>query len=381
MIQFKKAVKFDSKGRFALIGPAGSGKSLTMLKMLRSLVGPSGKIACVDTEHGSLSKYADMYDFDVIELDTFSPDNFMGALKAAQDAGYDGFGCDSLSHFWMGQGGALEWVDNAKRRSSSRDDMSGWKEFSPVERRMVDGMIASSMHVGVTMRTKTEYQEEEYTDRNGQRRKKRVKIGLAPVQRQGLEYEFDFIGYMDEENNMLVDKTRCPEYAQAAIKKPSEKDFEKFAIWLSGAKREQIPTAPPNGTAYAAHVVATEKIDAMEQAKAEGRSVIAPADGLTDPEEILHAEILHAFSTSTKKDKGAGKFDILKEFKAVKDRFLALGEEATYRRVLKRCGVEKSNQFSNDAEGMLMARVAFKEMRMLLTEMEHAAQTAGAEAQ
>src|SRR5437016_2786217 len=61
---FTKAVKYNAKGRVALIGPAGGGKSFTALVLARALAGPTGKIAAIDTEHGSLSKYADLFDFD-----------------------------------------------------------------------------------------------------------------------------------------------------------------------------------------------------------------------------------------------------------------------------------------------------------------------------
>jgi hypothetical protein len=242
-LQFKKAVKYDAKGRVALVGPAGAGKSFTMLRLLRALVGPEGKIACIDTEHGSLSKYADQFDFDVIELDSFTPENFQEALKTAAEAGYAGFGCDSLSHFWMGKDGALEFVDERAKRN--RDQMAGWKDFRPHERAMVDAMIASPLHIVVTMRTKTAY--EETVDSNG--KKKRVKIGLAPVQRDGLEYEFDFVGYMDDDNNLIVDKTRCPLYSGKAMGKPGAKEFQPFVDWLSGVKRE-APVAPPAPPAW-----------------------------------------------------------------------------------------------------------------------------------
>lgn len=257
-ITFRKAVKFDARARVALIGPAGSGKSFTMLRLARLLAGPEGRIAAVDTEHGSLSKYADQFEFDVFEMESFSPENFLEALRAAEAAKYDVFCCDSLSHFWVGRDGALEFVDTARKRSQSRDDMAGWKEFRPHERGMVDAMISSPMHVICTMRTKTAY-EEQVNERTG--KKQRVKIGLAPVQREGLEYEFDLVGCMDEENNFVVDKSRCSSLAGKVLSKPSEREFQPFLEWLRGAARPEpapAPVTPPriatgNGNGHAAN--------------------------------------------------------------------------------------------------------------------------------
>jgi AAA domain len=246
-IQFQKAIKHAAKARVALIGPAGSGKSMTMLKLARALAGPAGRIAAIDSEHGSLSKYApstgaanntDTFDFDVNEFDETSVENFLLGLDAAETAGYDVFCCDSLSHFWMGKGGALEFVDMASKRH--RDQMGGWKDFRPHERMMVDRMIASPCHVIVTMRTKTDYQE--VTGADG--KKKRVKVGLAPVQREGLEYEFDLVGYMDDENTLIVDKTRCSVLAQKAFPRPGPKEFAPFIAWLTGTERP-LPAEKP----------------------------------------------------------------------------------------------------------------------------------------
>ena len=129
---FTRAVKYNAKGRVALIGPAGGGQSFTALVLARALAGPNGKIAAIDTEHGSLSKYADLFDFDVLELDSFSPESFIEALHAAEEAGYDVFLCDPLSHFWTGKDGAFDFVDMAAKRH--KDQMGGWKDFRPHER-------------------------------------------------------------------------------------------------------------------------------------------------------------------------------------------------------------------------------------------------------
>jgi len=74
-----------------------------------------------------LAKYADMFDFDVLKLDSFSPQSFIGGLHAAEENGYHVFLCDSLSHFWTGKDGAWYFVDIAQKRH--KDQMGGWKEF------------------------------------------------------------------------------------------------------------------------------------------------------------------------------------------------------------------------------------------------------------
>jgi AAA domain len=241
-IQFKKAIKYDARGRVAIVGPAGSGKSFTSLKLATLLAGDGGKIAAIDTEHGSLSKYADLFDFDVFEMESYSPTNFIDALDEAERQNYSVLIVDSLSHFWTGKDGALEFVDMAAKRH--KDNMGGWKDFRPHERLMVDRMIASPCHIIVTMRTKTEYKDEEYTSPRGERKTKRVKVGLQPVQREGLEYEFDLVAYMDEENNFIVEKTRCPHYAKKAFTQPAAEDFFSFRDWLKGTIREQGAVAP-----------------------------------------------------------------------------------------------------------------------------------------
>jgi hypothetical protein len=237
---FKKAVKYDAKGRVAIIGPSGSGKSFTGLTLATKLAN-GGKIAALDTEHGSLSKYADLFDFDNVEPDSYTVESWLQYLTYAEQNGYAVFLTDSLSHYWMGKDGALEFVDMAAKRSSSRDGMSGWKEFRPHERAMIDRMIASPCHIICTMRTKTEYVESV----NERGKKERKKIGLAPVQRDGMEYEFDLVAYMDDENNFIVEKTRCPLYSRKAITQPKAKDFDAFTEWLRGAMREPIEIPPP----------------------------------------------------------------------------------------------------------------------------------------
>ena len=94
---FVPAAKTQGKARVALAGPSGSGKTYTALATARGLAGEDGRIAVIDTEHGSASKYADRFRFDVLCLDTFAPMVYVQAINAAEAAGYDVIVIDSLS--------------------------------------------------------------------------------------------------------------------------------------------------------------------------------------------------------------------------------------------------------------------------------------------
>jgi hypothetical protein len=82
-MQFKKATKNQSKLRMAITAPPGGGKTWTALALAKFL---GGRVALVDTEHGSASKYADTFDFDSMELDTFAgttPDGGVSFCRSA----------------------------------------------------------------------------------------------------------------------------------------------------------------------------------------------------------------------------------------------------------------------------------------------------------
>lgn len=228
-VQFTKAIKEKSRLRMALIGPSGSGKTYTALRVGAQLKN-GGRVAVIDTERGSASKYADLFDFDVLELETFSPVTYVEAIKAAESAGYSVLVIDSLSHAWSGKEGALEQVDRVTARSQSRNSYAAWRDVTPMHNALIDAMIQSRCHIIATMRTKTDYvlEKDERTGKTAPR-----KIGLAPVQRDGMEYEFDVVGDLDIDNNFIVSKTRCPALHGQVINKPGEDLATLLNTWLT----------------------------------------------------------------------------------------------------------------------------------------------------
>ena len=232
---FKKATKEQAKLRMGIIGPAGSGKTYTALITARNLV-PDGKIAVIDTERGSASKYADIFEFDVCELESFHPENYIKTIQAAEEAGYDVLIIDSLSHAWAGKDGALELVDKAAARERG-NSFAAWRHVTPLHNAMVDAIIGARLHVIVTMRSKVEWVIEK--DERGKSVPR--KIGLQPVQREGLEYEFDVVADMDLDNNFIVSKTRCPALRGSVIHCPNEEPAKTLRAWLS----DGVPVVEP----------------------------------------------------------------------------------------------------------------------------------------
>lgn len=201
----QKAVKAAKKARIALDGPAGSGKTYTALELAVGLAGGE-RIGLIDTEKSSADLYADRFDFDTIKLATFSPMMYIGALEAFAQAGHAVVIVDSWSHAWEGEGGALEMVDAAAKRHQGNSYVA-WRDVTPLHNKMVAAILDYPGHVIVTMRTKMEYALEK-DEKTGKTTPK--KIGMAPIQRAGVEYEFDVVVDLDLEHNFTVSKTRLP---------------------------------------------------------------------------------------------------------------------------------------------------------------------------
>jgi len=237
--QFRKAAKHGAKLRFAVCGPSGSGKTYTLLKLATELGGP---IALIDTEHGSASKYADIFEFDVLELDSYDPLRLIEIIDEAAESNYKALCIDSLSHFWIGKDGELEKVDRAARRMQTPNSFAAWKQVTPIHNALIDKIISAPLHILVSMRSKTEWILDR-DDRTGKTVPR--KVGLAPVMRDGIEYEFDVCGEMDQENTLQVTKSRCPKLSGSVFPKPGRELADALKEWLGcGSAPDQVPQTP-----------------------------------------------------------------------------------------------------------------------------------------
>lgn len=225
---FKKAERKQAKLRLGLVGPAGSGKTYSALEVAQGI---GSKIAVIDTERGSASLYSHLVDFDVAEMEPpYTIPKYIQYLKAAEEAGYDVIIIDSITHAWAGEGGLLEEVD--KRTSANRgNSFTAWRDVTPMHNRFIDAMLNCKTHIIVTMRSKTEYVLE--TNAAGKQVPK--KVGMAPIQRDGMDYEFTVVFDISHDHIATASKDRTSLFDGLAFT-PSKKTGLQLREWLESGE-------------------------------------------------------------------------------------------------------------------------------------------------
>ena len=182
MSLFKPAERKQLKLRMALEGPSGSGKTYSALLIASGLVGSEGKIAVLDTENRSASLYSEDFSFDTADLQPpYTPENYVKYIRDAESNDFDCLIIDSMSHAWEGTGGVLD-IHN----SIGGNSYVAWNQAGKRHNILLEAIIRSPCHVIVTLRSKQGYALELQDNKQVP-----VKIGMKPIQRDGIEYEFD----------------------------------------------------------------------------------------------------------------------------------------------------------------------------------------------
>lgn len=245
MSAFKKAERKQAKLKLAITGPSGSGKTYSALRLATGL---GGKIAVIDTENGSASLYSDRFDFDVLTLDApYENQKYLTAIADAVKAGYDILIIDSLSHQWAGEGGLLNKKEQLDARSGS-NSYANWAKMTPEHEKLKSAILHSDIHVIGTMRSKQDYVLE--TNDKGKQAPK--KVGLAPVQRDGMEYEFTTCFDVAMNHEAVASKDRTSLFVDK-IFQITEETGKTLKTWLLQGKEtpkvetQQFRTTAPTG--------------------------------------------------------------------------------------------------------------------------------------
>jgi hypothetical protein len=197
----------------AVQGPSGSGKTEGALALATNLLKAmgfttpeqlDGKIMLVDTENDSASLYADRYVFDTIGLRApYTPERYKRAMQRAIDGKYTFLLVDSITHEWDGEGGILRTKDKLDLVPGS-NSFTNWAKMSPEHEGFIEFIKGIPIHTITTMRTKQAY----VLETNAKGKLTPRKLGMAPVQREGAEYEYSIVFDVDMAHGARTSKNR-----------------------------------------------------------------------------------------------------------------------------------------------------------------------------
>jgi len=230
-LSFSKAQRKQVKLKLAITGPSGSGKTYSALLLASGL---GKKIALIDTENDSASLYSDKFEFDSLNLTPpYSVDRYKEGIAMADAAGYDVLVIDQISHAWSGEGGLLAEKEALDARGGN--SYANWARLTPKHEKFKSYILNAGLHVICTMRSKQDY----VLEQNSKGRSAPRKVGLAPIQRDGMEYEFTTVLDIAMDHNAQVSKDRTGLFDGQTFK-ITKKTGEQLLAWLESAPGQAV---------------------------------------------------------------------------------------------------------------------------------------------
>lgn len=235
---FQKATRSQVFLKLAITGVTGSGKTYSALRLAKGLLdGTDKRIAFLDTENDSASLYSDKFDFDVIAISPpFLADDFANGVDAAIRNGYGAIIIDSASHLWKG---ILAYKSQIDERGGN--SFTNWKEPDKKFQAAIDTVLQSKIHAIFCMRSKMEF----IVETNGQGKQAPRKVGLAPIMREGIEYEFTTVFDVAMNHEAASSKDRSEMFPVDKFFMITEETGKQFANWLKTATPKPDPQPIP----------------------------------------------------------------------------------------------------------------------------------------
>lgn len=245
-VQFRKAKRKAVKLRVALMGPAGGGKSYTALSLAAHLGVQPEEVFVVDSEvtgedqdaQGSAEKYEGewcrcakcqghglRFGFmtALLPKGNQSPDDYCAAIAAAKAAGAKVLVLDSITHEWEACLGLVDAHEGKNKWANA------WGAITPLHDRFMQAVLTFPGHVIATMRTKEKHEQQ------GKEIRSR---GHLPVQRPGVEYEFDVVLFLDQSGRANVVKARAAVLENRVYTHPGKELADVLLEWANAGGSE-----------------------------------------------------------------------------------------------------------------------------------------------
>jgi hypothetical protein len=228
---FKRAQRKNTPMKLAIYGVSGSGKTMGALKIAS---GMGKKIALIDTENGSAALYSEQFNFDCVEISPpFTTEKYIEAINEAIKQKYEVLIIDSMTHAWAAEGGLLEQKENIDIQNPRSNTYTSWRPVTKKQNSFMSAILHADIHIIGTMRSKQDYAMVQ----NEQGKIAPKKVGLAPIQRDGIEYEFTTVLEVDAENNTKAVKDRTELFKDKVFKITPEVG-KAIINWFNGPQEK-----------------------------------------------------------------------------------------------------------------------------------------------
>lgn len=203
-MQLQKATRKQSKIKLSLSGPGGCGKTYSALLLAYGLCNDWNNIAVIDSENYSASLYSHLGPYQVVNInEPYTPERYIQAIQLCERSGIEVIVIDSATHEWSGKGGCLDLHEKETSRMKIPNSFTAWASITPRHQAFIDAIIQSHCHIISNIRSKTEYI---LAERNGKQVPQ--KVGMAPIIRDGFEFEVSIHFEIDQQHKAFCSKDR-----------------------------------------------------------------------------------------------------------------------------------------------------------------------------
>jgi hypothetical protein len=236
--QPRRAEKKRVKIKVGVQGPSGSGKTWGALALARN-IWPDAKICLIDTENESASLYADQFEFDTIPLTPpFTSARYQQCIEMIVRDGYDVGIIDTITHQWDGEGGILRRKEQLDERPGA-NTWANWAKFTPEHQAFIESIKQAPIHIIATMRAKQDY----VLEQSEKGKSKPVKVGMAPIVREGTDYEFSIVFDVQMDHKATVSKNRTALFEGEVLDLASTSLADRLKAWLETGAEVKGPDA------------------------------------------------------------------------------------------------------------------------------------------
>lgn len=259
---FKKAERKKVYLKVGISGASGSGKTFSALRVATGIAKKCGsRIAMISTEKTRSLYYGSEFDFDILELDDYTPETYMSAIDAAISAGYEIIIIDSFTHCWQKL--------NELHSQIGGNSFTAWGRLKPRMKALTNKILSAPAHMLVLSRAKTDWA----IDTNNGGKSAPTKLGVKADTVADFDYELT-LAFMLNQNHLASvengkDNTRL--YSNNNFKVLDESDGEAMYEWAnSGTEYVAPPIVDPMITPEEEDELSTLQSDVISLCKALG---------------------------------------------------------------------------------------------------------------